>query len=307
MRKRLIISILGLFLILTPVFASAPAEVINPPPGSVIYTLEPFIEFNPDPLAQGYKCQIAEDPSYSDLTFEFTQVLPPGVTNAVGETTFSNITAGTPYMMRCEADHGSGYSGIYGSDWDFILAEAMEQKCQPSSEGVNTAQPILYFSVYSGAYGDTPINRTIFTTQTDLDFKVHKDESYAASVPATLSRTYNDTVFTVTDSNVISYSAYPTLNEYEYISPIDTEKHRECYIHGSHFTCVGNTIYQANLSFEINDVPNLDECEFNYTYAVNLQPNEDETNGMNAAAQLIALTAIFVTFMWYFNRDGIRS
>ena len=88
MVKKLFTGILGLLLIFTPVFAGAPADVINPPPGDLIYTLQPYLEMNPDPLAQGYKCQIAEDPSYVDIAHEFTQVIPPQVTNVIGESTF---------------------------------------------------------------------------------------------------------------------------------------------------------------------------------------------------------------------------
>ena len=62
-----------LFAVMTPAFASAPADVMNPPSGDFIYTLQPYLEMNPDPLAQAYKCQIAEDPTYIDISFEFKE------------------------------------------------------------------------------------------------------------------------------------------------------------------------------------------------------------------------------------------
>lgn len=287
--------------IMTPAFAGAPADVINPPPGDLLYTLEPYIEMSVDPLAVGYKCQIAPDPSYADLAFEFTQVLPPGVLNAIGETTFSNITAGEVYFMRCEADQGSGYTGAYGSDWDFILAEAMQQKCQPSSEGVNTGEPIVYFSVYENQYGDTPINETIFLEQTSLDYKVHVAPSYGSNPDLQFNVSYNDTIFYVTDTYDLTYQPHPTLNEHDYISEIDTEKHRFCWGHGANMECEGNTKYNATLTF---DIPEVDSCEFTYQYGVNLQPNVDQTDGSTEGAVLISLTALLIMIALLLRRNG---
>ena len=301
MLKRVITGLLGLMLILSPVFAGAPADVMNPPPGDFIYTLQPYLEMNPDPLAQAYKCQIAEDPSYTDIAHEFTQFIPPQVSNVIGESTFSNITAGIPYVMRCEADHGSGYTGAYGVDWDFILAEAMQHKCQPSTEGVNTGEPIVYFSVYTDQYGDTPISETIFLEQTSLDYKVHVNPAYSSNPDLEFNVSYNDTVFYVTDTYDLTYQPHPTLNEHDYISEIDTEKHRFCFGHGSNLECFGDTKYNATLTF---DVTGVDSCDYTYQYAVNLQPNVDQTDGSTEGAVLISLTALLIMIALLLRRNG---
>ena len=305
MVKKLFTGILGLLLIFTPVFAGAPAEVINPQPGEMLYTLEPFLEMQPDPLAVGYKCQIAEDPSYVDIAHEFTQVIPPQVTNVIGESTFSNITAGTPYMMRCEADHGAGYTGAYGSDWDFILAEAMQHKCQPTTEGVNTGEPIVYFSVYTDQYGDTPISETIFLEQTSLDYKVHVNPAYGSNPALEFNVSYNDTVFYVTDTYDLTYQPHPVINEHDYISEIDTEKHRFCWGHGSNLECEGNTKYNATLTFDVTGL--TDSCDYTYQYGVNLQPNVDQTNGSTEGAVLISISALLIMLALFIRRDGNRD
>ena len=290
------------FAVMTPAFAGAPADVINPPPGDLLYTLQPYLEMNPDPLAVGYKCQIAEDPSYVDIAHEFTQVIPPQVTNVIGESTFSNITAGTPYMMRCEADHGAGYTGAYGSDWDFILAEAMQHKCQPTTEGVNTGEPIVYFSVYTDQYGDTPINETIFLEQTSLDYTVHVNPAYGSNPALEFNVSYNDTVFYVTDTYDLTYQPHPVLNEHDYISEIDTEKHRFCWGHGANMECEGNTKYNATLTFDVTGL--TDSCDYTYQYAVNLQPNVDQTDGSTEGAVLISLTALLIMIALLLRRNG---
>jgi len=290
------------FAVMTPAFAGAPADVVNPPPGDLIYTLQPYLEMNPDPLAVGYKCQIAEDPSYVDIAHEFTQVIPPQVMNVIGESTFSNITAGTPYMMRCEADHGAGYTGAYGSDWDFILAEAMQHKCQPTTEGVNTGEPIVYFSVYENQYGDTPINETIFLEQTSLDYTVHVNPAYGSNPALEFNVSYNDTVFYVTDTYDLTYQPHPVLNEHDYISEIDTEKHRFCFGHGSNLECFGNTKYNATLTFDVTGL--TDSCDYTYQYAVNLQPNVDQTDGSTEGAVLISLTALLIMIALLLRRNG---
>ena len=303
MIKKIFTGMLGLLLILSPAFAGAPADVINPPPGDLIYTLQPYLEMNPDPLAQGYKCQIAEDPSYVDIAHEFTQVIPPQVTNVIGESTFSNITAGTPYMMRCEADHGAGYTGAYGSDWDFILAEAMQHKCQPTTEGVNTGEPIVYFSVYTGQYGNTPIDETIFEERTELDYKVHVAPSYGSNPDLQFNVSYNDTIFYVTDTYDLSYTP-DQLEEFGYVSPIDTEKHRFCFGHGSNLECFGNTKYNATLTFDVTGL--TDSCDYTYQYGVNINPNVDNDTGATKSMVLASLTAVLIILSIYF-RDGNRA
>ena len=305
MLKRVITGLLGLILILSPVFAGAPAEVINPQPGEMLYTLEPFLEMQPDPLAQGYKCQIAEDPSYADITFEFTQVIPPQVTNVIGQTTFENITAGTMYVMRCEADHGTGYTGAYGADWEFMLAEAMEHKCQPSTEGVYTMEPVLYFSVYTDQYGDTPISETIFLEQTSLDYKVHVNPMYGGTPDLQFNVSYNDTIFYVTDTYDLTYQPHPELNEYDYISEIDTEKHRFCWGHGANMECEGNTKYNATLTFDVTGL--TESCDYTYQYGVNLQPNVDQTNGSTEGAVLISISALLIMLGLFIRKDGNRD
>lgn len=305
MIKKIFTGILGLLLIFTPAFASAPADVLNPPSGAFIYTLQPYLEMSSDPLAQAYKCQIAEDPSYADISFEFTQFIPPQVSNVIGETTFSNITAGTPYNMRCEADHGSGYTGVYGLDWNFILAEAMQHKCQPSTEGVNTGEPIVYFSVYENQYGDTPINETIFLEQSSLDYKVHVAPSYGPIPNLEFNVSYNDTIFYVTDTYDLTYQPHPLLNEHDYISEIDTEKHRFCWGHGSNMECEGNTKYNATLTFDVTGL--TESCDYTYQYGVNLQPNVDQTNGSTEGAVLISISALLIMLALFIRKDGNRD
>lgn len=304
MIKKIFTGMLGLLLILSPAFAGAPAEVINPQPGEMLYTLEPFLEMQPDPLAQGYKCQISEDPSYADITFEFTQVIPPQVSNVIGQTTFENITAGRMYLMRCEADHGTGYTGAYGADWEFMLAEAMQHKCQPSTEGVYTNEPALYFSVYTDEYGKTPINETIFEERTELDYKVHVNPMYGGNPELEFNVSYNDTIFYVTDTYDLTYDPHPELNEFGYVSPIDTEKHRFCFGHGSNLECFGNTKYNATLTFDVIGL--TDSCDFTYQYGVNINPNVESDTGATKSMVLASLTAVLIILSIYF-RDGNRA
>ena len=65
--------------------------------------------------------------------------------------------------------------------------------------------------------------------------------------------------------------------------------------------CEGNTKYNATLTF---DIPEVDSCEFTYQYAVNLQPNVDQTDGSTEGAVLISLTALLIMIALLLRRNG---
>ena len=66
--------------------------------------------------------------------------------------------------------------------------------------------------------------------------------------------------------------------------------------------CEGNTKYNATLTFDVTGL--TDSCDYTYQYAVNLQPNVDQTDGSTEGAVLISLTALLIMIALLLRRNG---
>ena len=278
--KNLLIIASMIFILFVPVIsAPMPPIIENLPPGSFIYTFEPYWVMSTDPTVTEYRCEIGLDPSYVPTIEDVFQVNIGANPNTIQQYTFVNLTTGVEYFVHCKANDGTGYSP-YAPDTSFIIAEGFNNKCQLSSEGVYTAPPEAYYSIYPMPEDNTPINRTIFQKKTGLTY------GYTGSITGiNLNVNYNDTVWLVTDSYDLTNFGEPSAstlkkNDYFYMSPIDSH----------------NTGQKKYFSEFIVNTPNFtnSNCSINYSYALNINPNLEQDTGDVKGGTIISLTALLI-------------
>lgn len=274
--KNLVVAGLILLTLLIPVSAAgAPPDIINLPPGSFLYTYQPYFELSPDPTITQYSCQISPTPAFILTQETLFQANIGAQPNTIQQYTFVNLTAGDMWHIQCKADDGLGY-GAYGPPTSFIIVEGFANKCQPSTEGIYTSAPEAYFEVYAP---ETPINRTIFQKQTTLTWAYFvptgsPDIQYEVS--------YNDTVFTVTDNYTLTGTpslAILELNNHYYESPIDSVNTED-------------DEYSALMAINVGNFSN-NECNTTFVYAVNINPNLTSDDGSTKGSTIFAMVAIF--------------
>ncbi len=289
MLARIIKWFLFIGLIISPAFAvGAPADVLFPASGAILYTMEPYLMMTPDPAVQTYQCQIAVDPGFAQVMETILQANIPTHPNTIQQVTFVNLTTETPYFMRCQTDDGTGY-GAYGVTWEFSILYGFSDKCQPSTEGIYTGPPEAYYQIYDP---ETPINRTIFQKATTL--------TWAYFVPAgtpdiQYDVSYNDTVFWITDNYNLSGTGTPSnlsleLNNYDYESPIDSVN-------------TGNTTYNAQFAMNIGNFSN-NESNITCEYAMNLNPNLTRDPGNAKSGTILAMAAFLLAIAGAFYFGG---
>lgn len=278
--KNLLIVASLVFVLLVPVTAfPMPPLIENLPPGSLLYTYEPYWVMSNDPTVTEYRCEIGLDPTYVPTIEDVFQVNIGANPNTIQQYTFTNLTTGVLYFVHCKANDGTGYSP-YAPDTSFSIVEGFNNKCQPSSEGVYTAPPEAYYSVFPMPEDQTPINRTIFQKKTGLTY------AYAGNITdINLNVNYNDTVWLVTDSYDLTNFGEPSLatlkkNDYFYTSPID-----------SHNT--GDKKYGVEFIVNTPSFPD-GECNLTYAYSLNLNPNLEQDTGDVKGGTIISLTALLI-------------
>lgn len=279
--KNLLIVASMIFILFVPVMsAPMPPIIENIPPGSFLYTYEPYIVLSPDPTVTEYRCEVGLDPSYVPTIEDIFQVNIGANPNTIQQVTLVNLTTGILYSIHCSADDGTGYSP-YGVDTTFSIVEGFNNKCQPSFEGVYMGEPEAYYSIYPMPEDETPVNRTIFQKKTGLTY------GYAGSnvTAINLNVNYNDTVWLVTDGYDLTNFGEPSLatlhkNDYFYTSPID-----------SHNT--GKKKYGVEFIVNTPSFPN-GECNITYAYSLNLNPNLEQDTGDVKGGTIISLTALLI-------------
>ncbi len=294
---------------ISAVFATPP-EVLEPLPGSVIPTYQPFFTMTPDPSAQMYRCEVAIDPTFASVLQTFVQASIPGKPNTIQQVTLdSTIPTDTPLFMQCQVDQGAGY-GPFGIPYEFMIGQPFQYECKPSVEGIFQAPAQAYFSIYQDPSGCTPVNRTIFEKKTCLSYAVAYDQNLISVPTLNVSVRYNDTVFNVTDNYLLSWpnNQTPTtigphvVNTYYWTSPIDSVN-------------TDDTKYNVNIKVENltalsnNQWPASEECEFNYTYAMNLNPNLSSDTGNVKLGMVLGMTLFLFAlagFMYISMKLGAR-
>lgn len=294
---------------ISAVFA-VPPEVLNPPMGAVIPSYQPYFEMTPDPMAQAYECQVSADPGFGVILQTFNQVNIMLNPNTIQQVTLDpSIPTQTPLFMQCRVDQGSGY-GPYGPAYEFTLGEPFQYECKPSQEGIFTAPAQAYFSIFEDPDGCTPVDRTIFEKKTCLSYAVAYDMNLMDVPTLNVSVRYNDTVFNVTDTYLLDWpnnqtpttQATHAVNTYYWISPIDSVN-------------TDDNKYNVNIKVENLSAlsggrwPASDECEFNYTYAMNLNPNLSSDTGNVKLGMVLGMTLFLFAlagFMYISMKLGAR-
>lgn len=294
MKKPAFLILIILSLLVPALAVPGPVDITNWPPGGVmlLYTSTPYIVVTPDPTIVDYECQIDVDPGFPAPieTITATQLIGPGA-NTIQSYTFTNIVPNPKqaYFIQCRGDDqipGPGSWGPYGMITEFSFVADFDQRCAQESGGIILADPQGFFSFYTPPDGTTPYNRTVFQKQNCLEYAYASSANVGAAPIKAIEFQihYNDTVFNVTDFHNLTNLGTPTTlalqkNSFCFQSPID-----------SHNT--GQKKYEAEL-WLTTAYFNQTQCQLNWTYAMNLNPNLSTDPGNPKLATILAM-ALFI-------------
>ena len=275
--------------LLIPVMAQPP-DILQPQPGWIQLSNQPFLEFSPTGgVAQQWECCISDQminpgPPPSTCNETMYQVTT-SVADTMGQVAFRNITAGYAghWNIACQYNDGVAWTGL-GNPSMFMYPASLSSSCQTSDSGVFTGQPDANYQVFDP---NTPLQQTIYQKKTGFSHQVGSIGNKITNIELIIE--YNDSVFWVNDTydlTGITTADGFTRNEFEYISPVDSTA--QGFPHK----------YNATYVVHTDNFPN-GTCNITYEYAVNINPDLNSDSGAIQSNALLGGLFLLIAFLWF--------